>query len=427
MDITKFIYFDNNATVPQSLTSIREQAKWARCSNGSAQNPVARMARDTCNKFEKILSHDLNAPEIDYTQIWTSGTSEGNCMIISMFTETVLPVNKHIICTTIEHKCLLNAVKQAESRIPVTWIDPCIDGRINPDDIVNAVNSILASDPNAYILVTVMHANNETGAINDIETIGRHIKHPGVFFHVDTAQTFGKLHINMAANGISSIAWSAHKIGGPFGVGSLIVSRKFLEALGPEKYIPITGEQNDHMRGGTYNIPGIIAAGYAYSEITANGKMEKHNAILQANKDKFIAVLDKYIPVIYYDEHMTIPTCPCIVIFSGKGISLPNTILMSIVFNGSDKEICNIRLRKYLEERNIIVSLGSACNSNSAGSHVLNAMGIPRELMLGTLRISAWDNPWSDYLALINALRGLFSDIGQVCIPRTKGGKKKTK
>lgn len=417
MDITKYIYFDNNATVPQSLTSIREQAKWARCSNGSAQNPVARLARDTCSKFEKILSHDLGAPEVDYAQIWLSGSSEANCTIITMFTETILQVNRHIICTTIEHKCLLNAVKQAESRVPVTWIDPGMDGRINPNDISVALGSILSDDPGAYILVCVMHANNETGAINDINIIGRQLRRPNVFFHVDAAQTFAKIPINMSGNNITSIAWSAHKIGGPFGVGSLIVSRKFLEMLGPNKYIPVTGEQNDHMRGGTYNIPGIIAAGYAYSEVMAD--MKKHNDRLQLMKDKFLAVLNKYIPVIYYDDNMKIPTCPCVVVFSGKDISLPSTILMSIVFNGSDKEICNIRLRKYLEERGIIVSLGSACNSSSSGSHVLNAMGVPRELMLGTLRVSAWDNQWSDYLALINALRDLFQDIGKVCIPKS--------
>jgi len=474
MSVKDYCYFDNNATIPTfpSVTTLVNSV--AECGNTSGINPVAKHWQTKAAEFEGILRSELCAPEKLYEIIWVSGSTEANNMVIEMF--CVGHPGAVIITTKIEHKCLISSAEQAAQLFgaSVYYVSPLIDGTILPDDIFAAVRYAVKNHPSQPILVAIMHANNETGAINSIQRIARGVKSiaPGSFIYVDCAQTLGKLHITLgdvreipkniigvkttagvirvtdpmdiydymgttpipiivdSATGyvderldveclIDGMCGSAHKTGGPFGVGLLVISRRF---LAHKKFVPIAGGQNYNLRGGTYNMPGII--GFRESMLQMAKYHDKSAASSLSGKGVIFRKLrEANIPIFRYIDYLSATTKPdkCFVYFETNDIAdtLPGTLLCSVVYNSCIISVCNIKLRKRFEDAGIIVSVGSACNASGEGmSHVLKAMNCPKEVGVGVLRISSYMNPRGDYEKVGDVLVNIFGSLRGVCVAK---------
>lgn len=495
--VKDYIYFDNNATIPMFQESIKSFASVATCGNVSAANPVAKYWREQANDFEYLLRESFACPEKSHELIWTSGSTESNCTVIDMFS-AINVGRRAIICTSIEHKCLIQSVQQAEQNgMVVIWVNPDIDGTVSHVSFVEAFNKLDNEYPGYMTLVCCMHANNETGAINDIDAISTVIDtfrdSREIFFYSDCAQTAGKVPISMVSinqsamnqvpydpsykyfvrvpapndqtkckyvpiqavdeaclidfahlgtitvvvlrdssgshemyhiptnTKIDGICFSGHKLGGPFGIGTLLISRKFLEK---KVFIPITGAQNYGLRGGTYNMPGIIGLREAFLQMFVGHDQTVKGCI--AGKNKVVKMLiDAGIPVIRYIDYIMMPDTPskCLVVFEtlDPNDTLPGTMFCSIVYNDCSMQVCNVKLKDFFEQRKIVLSIGSACNAAGGGmSHVLKAVHCPKEVALGILRISSYNNPTGDYIAVANAIVGAFKKIETLCITKKK-------
>jgi cysteine desulfurase len=402
------IYLDNNATTFMSKQTIAAMNAWFNCGNPSSGYLAAKKSRALVAAFRNYLAascgfinaeeyplemhneDDKNSgpqrepPESAFRILFTSCASESNVTIVNMILDAwkrhrdAVP---HVITSSYEHKSLLTLLHQLEEdgEIELTEVAPCPEnGQILADQVRKNIRNNTA-------LVTIMHANNELGVINNISAIADVAHCANVPFHTDTVQTFGKYKIPLCVDAFSV---SFHKLYGPVGIGALIIREKLIRGYGFKAMI--TGTQNYGLRGGTESIPLIAAAFSGYKEIIADRPTK--NMRLVALKNRIVGALsDNFTTVLYSQYHLCKRSC-FIVLLSGVGDQyLHNTLLLSIV-RKVPPLICNIKLRTALEDRNIIVGIGSACNtSNSKASHVLYAIGADKYIRAGTLRISLAD------------------------------------
>jgi cysteine sulfinate desulfinase/cysteine desulfurase-like protein len=441
------IYLDNNATTTMPKCVMKAMLSWCNMGNPSASYASAKDSRammdnfrnyigrlcevDTCCPEDRDAADGINAGKCDparYKVIFTSGASEANSMMVSgavaayAHAKGVIP---HLVISAIEHKGLISTAKALEERSQcvITFVQPVISGHILARDVAAAIR------PNTC-LVCVMHANNETGAINDVAAIGKASHDRGVPYHCDTVQTFGKFPTRPLLDCIDSFCVSFHKFRGPPGTGVLVIKQKFL--LGWKIPPLIFGSQNEGYRGGTENLPGI---GAAYEALRYNFKdRAEKNRLMSSRKTLLLYELAKLFPLQSYQDyyaervdsvesvdsvdgtemksHRQRPLT--IVVFSvqsfptGGSIAkylsdeefiaerddsyLCNTVLLSVVKRRGEF-ICNTKLKNYLEKLGIVVSVGSACNTASPkASHVLYALDADKYIRKGTLRISIGDD-----------------------------------
>lgn len=392
------IYLDNNATTFMPARVIKAMNEWCNMGNPSAGYRSAKKSRLMMEEFRQYIGKLCNFESCcieprdgraiqkpdSYKILFTSGASESNVTIINGVISSYRAVKKrlpHLIVSAIEHKSIIDAVNCFVDRgmASVTYINPRKSGHI------------LASDVEAAILcntclICVMHANNETGAINDIESIIKISHKHKIPVHCDMVQTFGKYPPDVRRLDVDSFSVSFHKFGGPPGVGILVVKGQFLTGY---KLPPlIFGTQNEKLRGGTENLPGIGASFEAF-KININNREEKNKKILTLKK-YMITELCKKIKVRSYIDYTGSPVgSDCeIVLLSGLNGYLNNTILLSLVKYTKPK-ICNVKIKEGLESKNIIISVGSACNTSSTkASHVLDSMKADELIKAGALRIS---------------------------------------
>lgn len=486
MSVLDYTYFDNNATVPMFSKAIESFKEVSYCGNTSSANPVAEIWRSRANDFEYILRESFAAPEDSHELIWTSGSTESNCTVVNMF--SVNTKMKHIIISTeIEHKCLLGAIEQAKESVDTILLPVRSDGTVDPITVTNMLILLNNTHPGVPLLLCIMHANNETGAINDLYSISMAIEpfrqDREIFFYSDCAQTVGKesvmlsyidhraleqlpsgqLYVRIqspdhedkckyiktdrrqlqdyAYQGtiqaviktaqseliavtiptkivLDGICFSGHKIGGPTGIGALIISRRFLEH---RSFIPITGAQNYGLRGGTYNMSGIIGMREAFMQTVIFH--DKIKGLCSAGKRYVLqSVKNSGIPIVKYTDYLLgNQPAKCLVYFEtdDPDMTLSSTLYCSIVYTSCDRQVCNLKLKNFFEDRKIILSVGSACNSASSKmSHVLKAMLCPKVVALGILRISGFLNPSSDYRKLSSAIIEAFNHLDGLCIAR---------
>lgn len=263
-----------------------------------------------------------------------------------------------------------------------TFVVPTPSGHIFPADVAKAIKTNTC-------LVCVMHANNETGAINDIAEIGALAHAQNIPFHCDTVQTFGKTPIHPITCNVDSFCISFHKFGGPPGVGALVIKSALISGY---KISPmIFGSQMMGLRGGTENIPGIGAALIA-TQLTMNAREEK-NMIISSLRALLYEELCKTFLVRSYSDYLKRQlTSGLEIILLSKPTQYysPGVLLLSVV--NYDRIICNTKIKDALMQKNIIISIGSACNTASAkASHVLYAMRADDRIRRGALRISIGD------------------------------------
>jgi len=413
------IYFDNNSTTPPHREVVKMMADSAYLGNASASYSfAAQMKLDELR--DRVLTW-CGAPKEKYQAVITSGASESNNLIIRGIVDGFKSSNRgvaagqtpHLIMSSIEHKTSIDCAKSlADSgRASVTFIAPNIYGQVNPADVAAAIR------PNTA-LISIMHANNELGTINDVKAIADIARTAGVPFHTDAVQTFGKTPLYMNDRGISSASMSFHKMAGPMGLGMLIIDRSLAANVVPQ----IAGSQNEHLRGGTENVPAIAAAGVAM-DLTLAKRAEKNSKLEKMKKIIISELSDTFVIQNYNkyahktdDEALAMVKAESPLVDKNKALiilgpvddlghpdintTLPNTLLLSVVnlpggatgVGDAYQRFCNVKLKSDLAADGVFISIGSACLTSLQGpSHVLKAIDAPYIIRCGVVRISLGD------------------------------------
>jgi cysteine desulfurase len=393
------IYFDNNATTLICPPAKKVHMEWLGCYNASSDSKIAKPAKMLLEKASDYVLAHCNVSSATHTAIFTSGGTESNCFIIrscikaykKKLIEKNSPLKPHVITSSMEHHSIMECLKDLEDTgdIEVTYVAPSIYGNILAEDVEKEIK------PGQTCLITIMFANNEVPVINNIEEIGLIAHKNRIPLHSDCVQIFGKYKIDMIKHNIDALSASAHKFYGPKGVGLLIINKTLIEGYGITA--EINGSQQHHLRGGTENIAGIASLITALKWNFTNRKL-KNQKLFKLRE----YALEKLAKTYYmgnfldYTSESADPRPPVELVSLGppeenKGFILPNTILLSIAKNRG-KPFCNIELKKFLDSKNCVVSIGSAClTSSDKASHTLTAIGAPPVIKRGVIRISFGD------------------------------------
>lgn len=352
------IYFDNAATTKVDEKVLKEMMPYfyEKFGNASSQHIKGTEAKEALENSRKKIADKLNAKPSEI--FFTSGGTEGNNFVLKglWFHQTENKTGKnHIITTRIEHDSILKVCEWLEKQgCKITYLDVDSNGFINLEELKKAITK------NTF-LVSVIHANNEIGTIQEIEDVGKICKSSKVFFHTDACQSFMKILLDTKKLDVDFITLNAHKIHGPKGVGALYI-KEGLE----KKIVPLFhgGGHEKGLRSGTENIPGIV--GFAKSVELINKK----------DVEKITKLRDKLIFELTRNKNVKL-NGP-----RGKNRLCNN---VNVLVKGIDGEA----LGGFLESYGIYTSTGSACLSNSSGeSHVLKALGLSKKDSQSALRIT---------------------------------------
>lgn len=351
-------YFDNSATtiVTEDVKDIVVKVMTEDYGNPSSMHMVGVNAEKYLKEAKETISKIL---KVEPNEIYfTSGGTESNNWAIMGAVEANKRSGKKIITTKVEHASVKSPMKHLEQLgYEVTYLPVDQDGVVQLD----ALKEAMTEDT---ILVSIMYVNNEVGAIQPIEEIGKYIKtiNKNVIYHVDAIQAFGKMEIKPKKSNIDVLTVSGHKIHGPKGTGFMYLKKN----VKVNPFILGGGQQNA-MRSGTENVPGI--AGLA----KASDDCYKH---LEENVSKMIALKDYLIDGLLNIDGVTVN--------SKKGNEgAPH--IVSASFSGVRSEV----LLHALEDKGVYISAGSACSSNKpAISETLKAMNIDKDLLGSTVRFS---------------------------------------
>jgi len=352
------IYLDYSSTTPVD-PRVAEKMMECLSLDGNFGNPASRShvfgwkAEEAVETARRHVADLLNCDPREI--VWTSGATEADNLAIKGAAHFYAKKGKHIITSKIEHKAVLDSCRQLEREgYEVTYLEPGADGLITPQQVEAAIR------PDT-ILVSLMHANNEIGVINDIEAIGQITREKGVVFHVDAAQSAGKLDIDLETMQVDLMALTAHKIYGPKGIGALYVRRKPRVRIEPQMH---GGGHERGMRSGTLPTHQIVGMGEAYR--IAKEEMQEENQKILKLRNRLLDGL-KDIEEVYVNgdlEHRV----------AGN---------LNVSFNFVEGESLMMALR------DLALSSGSACTSASLEpSYVLRALGLSDELAHSSLRIS---------------------------------------
>jgi cysteine desulfurase len=357
-EIKKPVYLDYAATTPVD-PRVAEVMMGYLTPDGIFGNPASRShefgwkadaaVEEARHQVAKLVGADSR--EI----VWTSGATESNNLAIKGAAHFYRKKGHHIITSKTEHKAVLDTCRQLEREgFEITWLEPEPDGMIPLGRIQDAIRP-------ETILVSIMHVNNEIGVIQDIEAIGEMTREKGILFHVDAAQSAGKLSIDLATLKVDLMSFSAHKIYGPKGIGALYVRRQprvRLEAL-------IHGGGHERgMRSGTLPVHQIVGMGKAFQ--IAGAEMVQDQQRITALRDRFWETV-RPMDQIYLNGNLE------------NGV--PN--ILNISFNFVEGESLIMALKE------VAVSSGSACTSASLEpSYVLRALGRTDELAHSSIRFS---------------------------------------
>ena len=356
--MTKNIYLDYAATTPVDERVFKKMME-CMTKDGIFGNPASRSHTygwkaeevvDTARKQIAQLIFANSTREI----IFTSGATESNNLAIKGVSEFYKRKGNHFITMSTEHKAVLDTMRELERRgSEVTYLDPQSNGVLLLDDLLAAIR------PDT-VLVSIMHANNETGVLQDIAKIGEICREKEIFFHVDAAQSAGKIPINVVEMKIDLLSISGHKIYGPKGIGALFVSRKPKVRLTPQMH---GGGHEFGFRSGT--LPTHQIAGLGHACHIAQECMDEDTKRISALRDTLQQRLLK-IPNTYVNG--------C------TKSRLPGHLNISFEYIEGESLIMGIP--------EIAVSSGSACTSASLEpSYVLRALGLNDELAHSSLRI----------------------------------------
>lgn len=351
------IYLDYAATTP---IDPRVAEKMVQCLTGPDffGNPSSahHLGREAARAVELARQQVADLIHCDPSEvIWTSGATEANNLAIKGVAQFYREKGKHLVTCLTEHEAVIEPCRQLEREgWRVTYLQPEMSGLIDLEKLA----SVLEADT---VLVSIMHVNNETGVIQDIAAIGNLLRERGIFFHVDAAQSVGKISINLQELPVDLMSFSAHKIYGPKGAGALYLRQKPRVNLLAQIQ---GGGQERALRSGTLATHQIVGMGEAF-QIAKQEMFEEAQRITQLRQKLWTGIQEL--------GNVTL---------NGHPDSRVSGIL-SVAFEGIDSSMLIPALK------DLAVSTGSACHANSLKpSRVLKAMGLSDHLAQSSIRFS---------------------------------------
>lgn len=356
------MYLDNSATTQVNEEVLKEMEPFFReeFGNPSTLYSLGRSSKSALNQAREKVADAINADAGEI--IFTSGGSESDNLAIKGIAFKLRNKGNHIITSNIEHPAVKNTLEFLEKLdFEVSYLPVDENGIINIEDLKESIRD-------DTILITIMHGNNEIGTIQPIEEIGKIARENKIIFHTDAVQTFGKIEVDVEKLNVDLLSLSSHKINGPKGVGALYIKK----GIRLEPLIHGGGQENG-IRSGTENVPGIVGFAKACEIVSQN---------LDSNYKKLSSIRDELIEKI-------LSTIPESYLNGDRQKRLPNVV------NFRFKAIEGESLILLLDAKGYQASTGSACSSNSLeASPVLTALGLDPVDVHGSLRISL--SPESD-------------------------------
>lgn len=350
------IYLDHAATTAAYPEVVREMTPYLdrQYFNPSGSYREGRLLHKKLDKIREKLADVIHASPEEI--IFTSGGTEADNWVLLNAARTYSCKGRHIITSSIEHHAILHTCGFLEKQgFEVTYLPVTRNGIIDCDMLNDAIR------PDT-ILISIMYANNEIGTLQPVHKIGQIAQKNSIPFHTDAVQAYGHLPIQVDDDSIDFLSVSAHKFGGPKGVGFLYANKEL--TLTPLLY---GGAQEAGRRAGTENVAGIIGMGTASDISTAHQK--EHTLLQQKLRDHLMNRILSEIPMTRLN--------------GSRQERLPGNINVS--FAGID----SATLIAMLEAKDIYVSGGSACSSSDPSpSHVLKAIGLSDEMALSAVRIT---------------------------------------
>lgn len=352
------IYLDYAATTP---VDPRVAEKMVACltMDGNFANPASRShvygwrAEEAVEQGRRQVADLIKADPREI--VWTSGATEASNLAIKGVARASLGQGRHLITSRIEHKATLDSCRQLEREgFEVTYLDPGADGLINVEKLAQALRD-------DTVLVTLMHVNNEIGTINDIAALGEVVRNHGALFHVDAAQSTGKLPIDLGTMAVDLMSLSAHKTYGPKGIGALYVRRSQTQRV---QALIHGGGHERGLRSGTLATHQIVGMGEALA--LAGEVMDSEVARIRALRERLLSGLAGLSGV-----HLN----------GSAEQRIPHNL--NLAFEGVDGELLLLSLKE------LALSTGSACTSAAVEpSYVLRGIGLADELAHSSLRLS---------------------------------------
>ncbi len=499
------VYLDNNSTTLMCGDAIKTFESWMKCYNPATDSKIAKGAKQMIEKVKANILKINGATSDTHTIIFTSGASESNCFILRSvatayyYKKQIIP---HIISSSIEHHSIIECLRYLErmGKIEVTFVNPNMYGQIVPIDVIREIKSNTA-------MISIMYANNETGAISNIPLLGKLAHERRIPLHSDCVQIYGKYKIDIQKSNIDAISASCHKFYGPKGTGFLIINNNLISGYGLEA--EINGSQQHGLRGGTENPPAIAATGSALAWNFTNRKsknrkqLELRNYIISELKKSYsfgdyanyynrgeilnvtggrgkagsirdrtgTGTMDDPEDIDYVDDadsgssdrggedsdddtresstvggssrilSLTVVADEELFEESRKLISKPTFKPLELVILGPDKNktntylfntillavaknegpaFCNVAFKHALDKQGVVISIASACLTEfDDSSHVMTAIGAPKLIKEGVIRISMSDYTTKEevnkFLGIFkNTLNKIVKDLGDV-------------
>ncbi len=352
----KIIYLDNAATTKTMPEVIKAMEPYFSelYGNPSSIHDLGIRSKEAVERSRKLLAKIINCEEEEI--YFTAGGTESDNFAIKQTAECYGYRGNHIITTSIEHRAVLNSCKYLEEKgFEVTYLKVNEYGKISLKDIERHIT-------NNTILISIMHANNEIGTLQSIGEIGMLARRHGVIFHTDAVQSVCHEPIDVKQLKIDILSASAHKFGGPKGVGFMYINKSL-------KYTPLLhgGSQEKRLRAGTGNVPGIV--GMATAAEISSKNMDKNNKYVRELRDYLVnRVIGEIEGVMLNGEP--------------KDRLAGNA---NFLFEGVEGEAMLVML----DMKGICVSTGSACAQGGASlSHVLKSIGLSEEKTRSSIRMT---------------------------------------
>ncbi len=378
------VYLDHSATTPIDPEVFNEMLPFLKehFGNPSSLHSWGRKARKAVEGARESVAKLISADSSEI--IFTGGGSESNNLAIKGTALALQGKGKHIITSSVEHHAVLEVCEWLEKiGFEITYLPVDEYGRVSVEDLKNKIRQ-------DTILVSIMYGNNEVGTLQPIREIGKICRERGIIFHVDGVQAVGHIPVNVKEDFIDMLTISAHKMYGPKGVGALYIRKDI-------KLTPLIhgGGQEKGLRSGTENVTGIVGLGAASKlalKRLSNGDEERVKKLRNKLIDGVLREIPDVILTGHREERLPFHASFCFKYIEGEAIVLR------------------------LDAAGIGASSGSACSTGKPEpSHVLIAMGIPREIIHGSLRLTLGkDNSESDIDYVIEKLKETVDDLRKI-------------
>ncbi|GAA1997706.1 cysteine desulfurase family protein [Catenulispora subtropica] len=358
------VYLDHAATTPMLPAAVDAMtARLAVTGNANSLHAAGRAARRVVEESREQIAEALGArpSEVVFT---SGGTESDNLAVKGLYwaRRDADPRRRRVLAAKIEHHAVLDPLTWLGEHegAEIEWLPVDRAGRVDPE----VLRAAIERNPGTVALTTVMWANNEVGTVQPIHALASVSHEYGIPMHSDAVQAVGALDVDWASSGLAAMTFTGHKVGGPIGVGALLLGRK-------TQAVPVLhgGGQERDVRSGTLDTPAV--AGFAAAVVESVKNREAKAELLTELRDDLVARVRLAVPDVIVNGDR------------GPGTGLPG--IANMAFPGCEGD----SLLMLLDARGIECSTGSACSAGVAQpSHVLLAMGLSGELARGSLRFS---------------------------------------